>query len=90
MKLGASGCVRFCGGDADEGARLKRKRSALRKKGCLTDVADKWLAVTKASEGRRPGAAGASARSGEYLGDIAISPATARRNAKKNGRTFSR
>jgi probable rRNA maturation factor len=29
------------------------------------------------------------AKAGEYLGDIAISPSTARRYAKKNGRTLS-
>jgi rRNA maturation RNase YbeY len=57
---------------------------------------DKWLAATAAEErlaspsrsGQVPGEP-YRIRSGEYLGDIAISPATARRYAKKNGRTFS-
>ena len=56
---------------------------------------DKWLAVTAAEErlgsATRPGQASGEPyriRAGEYLGDIAISPATARRYAKKNGRTL--
>jgi len=34
-------------------------------------------------------ASGVGLKDGEYLGDIAISPATARRYARKNGRTLS-
>jgi rRNA maturation RNase YbeY len=79
----------------------KRKRSAFaeiekRLASPAVSSLDKWLAVTKAEErigssarlGQVPGEP-YRIRSGEYLGDIAISPATARRYAKKNGRTFS-
>jgi rRNA maturation RNase YbeY len=53
---------------------------------------DKWLAATE-SEQRLASRIGPGEtyriRAGEYLGDIAIAPATARRYAKKNGRTLS-
>jgi rRNA maturation RNase YbeY len=79
----------------------KRRRSAFaeieeRLASSSVSSLDKWLAVTRAEEriasSARLGQASGEPyriRSGEYLGDIAISPATARRYAKKNGRTFS-
>ena len=66
---------------------IARMNEKFRKKKGPTDVLS-FPAVVR----RRPvrllrGSSGAKA--GEYLGDIAISPSTARRYAKKNGRTLS-
>ena len=68
-------------------AEIARMNEKFRKKKGPTDVLS-FPAVVR----RRPvrllrGSSGAKA--GEYLGDIAISPSTARRYAKKNGRTLS-
>ena len=53
-------------------------RARVRKMAVRATHNDARTGTTRAKGGTRPGA--------EYLGDIAISPATARRNAKKYGR----
>jgi rRNA maturation RNase YbeY len=65
-------------------ARIEEQLASSSKSGL-----DKWLAAAETEE--RLGAEGESyrIRVGAYLGDIAIAPATARRYARKNGRTFS-
>ena len=68
-------------------AEIARLNEAFRRKKGPTDVLS-FPAVAR----RRPvrlRSSGAALKSGEYLGDIAISPATARRYAKENGRTLS-
>jgi probable rRNA maturation factor len=68
-------------------AEIARMNEKFRKKMGPTDVLS-FPAVVR----RRPVRllrGSSSAKAGEYLGDIAISPSTARRYAKKNGRTLS-
>jgi probable rRNA maturation factor len=68
-------------------AEIARMNEKFRKKKGPTDVLS-FPAVTR----RRPASEGGpykKMKEGEYLGDIAISPATARRYAKKNGRTLA-
>jgi probable rRNA maturation factor len=66
-------------------AEIARLNETLRKKKGRTDVLS-FPTVAR----RRPVRLGSRAvRTGEYLGDIAISPATARRYAKKYGRKLS-
>ncbi len=66
-------------------AEIARMNQKFRKKKGPTDVLS-FPVVTR----RRPLRRGLrTAKSGEYLGDIAISPATARRYAKKYGRKLS-
>jgi probable rRNA maturation factor len=66
-------------------AEIARLNETFRKKKGPTDVLS-FPTVTR----RRPVRLGSMAvKPGEYLGDIAISPATARRYAKKNGRRLS-
>ena len=67
-------------------AEIARLNETFRKKKGPTDV------LSFPSAWRRPARLGGrpkAANAGEYLGDIAISPATARRYAKKNGRALS-
>jgi probable rRNA maturation factor len=68
-------------------AEIARLNETFRKKKGCTDVLS-FPTVAR----RRPARLGRSSKTvkaGEYLGDIAISPATARRYAKKNGRKLS-
>ncbi|HEV1994086.1 MAG TPA: rRNA maturation RNase YbeY [Candidatus Acidoferrum sp.] len=66
-------------------AEIARLNETFRKKKGRTDVLS-FPTVAR----RRPVRLGSRAvKTGEYLGDIAISPATARRYAKKNGRKLS-
>ncbi len=66
-------------------AEIARLNETFRKKKGSTDVLS-FPTVAR----RRPVRLGSRAvKAGEYLGDIAISPATARRYAKKNGRKLS-
>jgi probable rRNA maturation factor len=68
-------------------AEVARMNETFRKKKGPTDVLS-----FPASERRRPVRLVRGSRKAnkeEYLGDIAISPATARRYAKKNGRTLA-
>jgi probable rRNA maturation factor len=66
-------------------AKIARLNETFRKKKGPTDVLSFPTVIR-----RRPVRLGSKAvKSGEYLGDIAISPATARRYAKKNGRKLS-
>ena len=66
-------------------AEIARMNETFRKKKGPTDVLS-FPSVAR----RRPVRRSANKmKAGEYLGDIAISPATARRYAKKNGRTLS-
>ncbi len=68
-------------------AEIARMNEKFRKKKGPTDVLS-FPAVARRRLVRRPrGSKPVKAR--EYLGDIAISPATARRYAKKNGRKLS-
>jgi probable rRNA maturation factor len=81
-------------------AEIARMNEAFRKKKGPTDVLS-FPAVARRKP-RKPGRSGRMARNGsraggldkhgnsdsEYLGDVAISPATARRNAKEFGRTL--
>ena len=64
-------------------ARIEERLASSSKSGL-----DKWLAAAETEE--RLGAEGEPyrIRVGAYLGDIAIAPATARRYAKKHGRTL--
>lgn len=71
-------------------AEIARMNQAFRKKRGPTDVLS-----FPAMERRKPGGfaqrargSGGLAKSAPFLGDIAISPGTARRNAKKLGRTL--
>jgi probable rRNA maturation factor len=67
-------------------AEIARLNETFRKKKGPTDVLS-FPTVAR----RRPVRLGSSAvKAGEYLGDIAISPATARRYAKNHGRRLSR
>jgi probable rRNA maturation factor len=68
-------------------AEIARLNETFRKKKGRTDVLS-FPTVAR----RRPvrlGRGPKTVKAGEYLGDIAISPATARRYAKKNGRKLS-
>ncbi len=68
-------------------AEIARLNETFRKKKGSTDVLS-FPTVAR----RRPvrlGRGPKTVKAGEYLGDIAISPATARRYAKKNGRKLS-
>ena len=66
-------------------AEIARLNETFRKKKGPTDVLS-FPTVAR----RRPVRLGSkTVRAGEYLGDIAISPATARRYARKHGRNFS-
>jgi len=71
-------------------AEIARMNETFRKKKGPTDVLS-FPAVAR-RRARRPASEGGPYKQnnhGEYLGDIAISPATARRYAKKHGRKFS-
>jgi probable rRNA maturation factor len=65
-------------------AEIARMNVKFRKKKGPTDVLSFPVAKRRRSSSSRPRVKG-----DEFLGDIAISPATARRYAKKNGRTLS-
>jgi probable rRNA maturation factor len=68
-------------------AEIARMNETFRKKKGPTDVLSFPMVAR-----RRPvrlGRGSRTVKAGEYLGDIAISPATARRYAKKNGRKLS-
>ena len=69
-------------------AEIARLNETFRKKKGPTDVLS-FPAVARRRPVRLRRGAPAD-KSGEYLGDIAVSPATARRYAKKNGRNLSR
>jgi probable rRNA maturation factor len=71
-------------------AEIARMNETFRKKKGPTDVLSFPAAVR--GQPRRPAPQGGSSKKmseGEYLGDIAISPATARRYARKNGRPLA-
>lgn len=68
-------------------AEIARMNEKFRRKKGPTDVLS-FPAVTRRRPSR-PGRRSRRAKGGQFLGDIAISPATARRYAKKNGRTLS-
>ena len=68
-------------------AEIARMNEKFRKKKGPTDVLS-FPTVARRRLVRRPRGS-KPVKAGEYLGDIAISPATARRYAKKNGRKLS-
>jgi len=68
-------------------AEIARMNEKFRKKKGPTDVLSFPTVARRRPVRLRRGAR--PVRPGEYLGDIAISPSTARRYAKKNGRTLS-
>jgi probable rRNA maturation factor len=71
-------------------AEIARMNETFRKKKGPTDVLS-FLSSARRTP-RRPASEGGPykrMKAGEYLGDIAISPATARRYAKQHGRTLS-
>ncbi len=71
-------------------AEIARMNETFRKKKGPTDVLS--FPTVARRRPRRPAWEGGPykrMKAGEYLGDIAISPATARRYAKKHGRKFS-
>jgi rRNA maturation RNase YbeY len=73
-------------------AEIARMNQAFRKKKGPTDVlsfpaVDRGVPVSLPRR-RKPGTAAQRSKSETFLGDVAISPATARRNAKKLGRTL--
>jgi probable rRNA maturation factor len=68
-------------------AEIARMNETFRKKKGPTDVLSFPAVVRRKPLRLRRGAP--AVKAGEYLGDIAISPATARRYAKKNGRKLS-
>ena len=68
-------------------AEIARMNQTFRKKKGPTDVLSFPMSVRRRPVRLRPGSK--TIKNGEYLGDIAISPATARRYAKKNGRKLS-
>jgi probable rRNA maturation factor len=68
-------------------AEIARMNETFRKKKGPTDVLSFPMVVRRRPVGLRAGSK--VKKAGEYLGDIAISPATARRYAKKNGRKLS-
>ena len=70
-------------------AEIARMNKTYRKKSGPTDVLSFPAAARRRP--RRPASEGGRykrKKEGEFLGDIAIAPATARRYAKKNGRTL--
>lgn len=69
-------------------AAMAQLNHSFRKKKGPTDVLS-FPSVTRRRPVRLPRRARASSRQGEELGDIAISPATARRYAKKHGRLLA-
>jgi probable rRNA maturation factor len=71
-------------------AEIARMNEAYRKKKGLTDVLSFPEIERRAPENlrRSRNRSSAGARRGQFLGDVAISPATARRNAKQLGRTL--
>ncbi len=66
---------------------LERMNETFRKKKGPTDVLSFPMMARQRPVRLRRGSR--TVRAGEYLGDIAISPATAQRYAKKNGRKLS-
>ena len=68
-------------------AEIARMNQTFRKKKGPTDVLSFPTSVRRRPVRLRRGRK--AIKNGEYLGDIAISPATARRYAKKNGRKLS-
>jgi probable rRNA maturation factor len=68
-------------------AEIARMNETFRKKKGPTDVLS-FPSVARRRPARLQRMAG-KLKAGEYLGDIAISPATARRYAKQHGRKFS-
>jgi probable rRNA maturation factor len=70
-------------------AEIARMNQTFRRKKGPTDVLS-FPAVARGKP-RRPASEGGPYKegAGEYLGDIAIAPGTARRYAKKNGRTLA-
>ena len=69
-------------------AAMARLNQSFRKKKGPTDVLS-FPSVTRRRPVRLPGRSRASSRKREELGEIAISPATARRYAKKHGRPLA-
>lgn len=70
-------------------AEIARMNEAFRKKKGPTDVLSFPAERKKRKKLFAEGAEGTSDTAKSYLGDIAIAPATARRYAKKNGRSLS-
>ena len=68
-------------------AEIARMNETFRKKKGPTDVLSFPMMARRRPVRLRRGSR--TVRAGEYLGDIAISPATAQRYAKKNGRKLS-
>jgi probable rRNA maturation factor len=68
-------------------AEIARMNETFRKKKGPTDVLSFPSAARRRPAHLRPGSI--KVKAGEYLGDIAISPVTARRYAKQNGRKLS-
>jgi len=68
-------------------AEIARLNETFRKKKGPTDVLSFPAVVRRRAVRLRRGAP--AGKAGEYLGDIAVSPATARRYAKQNGRKLS-
>jgi probable rRNA maturation factor len=68
-------------------AEIARMNQTFRKKKGPTDVLSFPMSARRRPVRLQRGSK--TIRNGEYLGDIAISPATARRYAKKNGRKLS-
>ena len=68
-------------------AEISRMNETFRKKKGPTDVLSFPMVARRRPVRLRRGSR--TVRAGEYLGDIAISPATAQRYAKKNGRKLS-
>ena len=68
-------------------AEISRMNETFRKKKGPTDVLSFPMMARQRPVRLRRGSR--TVRAGEYLGDIAISPATAQRYAKKNGRKLS-
>jgi probable rRNA maturation factor len=68
-------------------AEIARMNETFRKKKGPTDVLSFPMVARRRAV--RLGRSSRTVKAGEYLGDIAISPATAQRYAKKNGRKLS-
>jgi probable rRNA maturation factor len=67
-------------------AEIARMNETFRKKVGPTDVLSFPASMRRKPVPVRPGSRGRARTLGDYLGDIAISPATAGRYARKNGR----